>query len=293
MKKIILSLLMLTLGLIASVHADSFTDIQIGARPQGMGGAFVAVADDANALYWNPAGIIQNGYIEVTAMRSMPLLETENPDILTNDYVAYSQPLGLRYGFGFSWLRNAAKLEEGSSKNINKMTEDIYCFSFALLGTSNFFIGITFKRLVIDTNTKIGSRAGLGFDFGILYKVTDYISFGALFRNLATNVKNEKVSSTIRLGTAIKFRKDLLLAFDVNGKEGINGKKGTTYLYHFGLEKHFGPHLALRIGSNKNYNLSFGLGFTYNIWNLDYAYYKCNDDLDYFHRLAFSMHFSE
>ena len=29
----------------------------VGARAEGMGGAFVAVADDASAVYWNPAGI--------------------------------------------------------------------------------------------------------------------------------------------------------------------------------------------------------------------------------------------
>jgi hypothetical protein len=30
---------------------------QVGERSQGMGGAFVAVADDASAVYWNPAGL--------------------------------------------------------------------------------------------------------------------------------------------------------------------------------------------------------------------------------------------
>src|SRR5688572_18945412 len=29
----------------------------VGSRAEGMGGAFVAVADDASAVYWNPAGI--------------------------------------------------------------------------------------------------------------------------------------------------------------------------------------------------------------------------------------------
>ena len=29
----------------------------VGARARGMGGAFVAVADDASATWWNPAGL--------------------------------------------------------------------------------------------------------------------------------------------------------------------------------------------------------------------------------------------
>jgi len=34
-----------------------FLKINIGARATGMGGSFTAVADDASAVYWNPAGI--------------------------------------------------------------------------------------------------------------------------------------------------------------------------------------------------------------------------------------------
>src|SRR3954454_12123400 len=34
----------------------------IGVRAQGMGGAFTAVADDATATWWNPAGLAGGAY---------------------------------------------------------------------------------------------------------------------------------------------------------------------------------------------------------------------------------------
>lgn len=37
--------------------AAEFLQIGVGGRATGMGGAFVAVSDDASSLYWNPAGI--------------------------------------------------------------------------------------------------------------------------------------------------------------------------------------------------------------------------------------------
>lgn len=46
---------MLLLAASAPVHAQVFESL--GVRALGMGGAFVAVADDATATYWNPAGL--------------------------------------------------------------------------------------------------------------------------------------------------------------------------------------------------------------------------------------------
>ena len=40
--------------------AAQFLKIGVGARAAGMGESFVAVSNDASALYWNPAGITQS-----------------------------------------------------------------------------------------------------------------------------------------------------------------------------------------------------------------------------------------
>jgi hypothetical protein len=43
-------------SLLAGDYAADFTRIGVGARPLAMGGAYVAIANDASASYWNPAG---------------------------------------------------------------------------------------------------------------------------------------------------------------------------------------------------------------------------------------------
>lgn len=58
-KKILVLLLVLAF---ASQSASAL----FGTRPMGMGGAFTAVSDDANAPYWNPAGLALNPEVSIT-----------------------------------------------------------------------------------------------------------------------------------------------------------------------------------------------------------------------------------
>ena len=43
----------------AQLFAGGFQINEHGAKAMGMGGAFTAVANDASAIYWNPAGLTQ------------------------------------------------------------------------------------------------------------------------------------------------------------------------------------------------------------------------------------------
>src|SRR5688572_28303308 len=62
------------LGLPPLAGAQSMDSV--GTRAQGMGGAFVGVADDASAVYWNPAGLAGGAYfslvVDGNTARSVP-----------------------------------------------------------------------------------------------------------------------------------------------------------------------------------------------------------------------------
>ncbi len=96
MKKFFILLTTLALGLSFATRSYAVSEAAVlsllispGARAAGMGEAFVAVADDATATYWNPAGLaFQTGH-EITLMHSnwLPSLVSD----MFYDFLAYRQ----------------------------------------------------------------------------------------------------------------------------------------------------------------------------------------------------------
>ena len=79
---------------------------QPGARSAAFGGSFVAVADDANAIFLNPSGVAQLSGMEFTAMyaRLYPWIKG---DKFQERLAGYAVPINLRsighLGFGLGW----------------------------------------------------------------------------------------------------------------------------------------------------------------------------------------------
>jgi len=67
----------------------------VGARPAAMGESFVAVADDGNAAYWNPAGLPSLRSHEIQSMVA-DLFGTG----ITNSYLSYTIPFTDRFAAG-------------------------------------------------------------------------------------------------------------------------------------------------------------------------------------------------
>lgn len=90
----------------ATKYAGAFMADGGGARALGMGSAFVAVADDASATFWNPAGLMSLQKRQVLAMHSERF-----GDLIDRDFASYVHPLRGEQGswshgaFGFSIIR--------------------------------------------------------------------------------------------------------------------------------------------------------------------------------------------
>ncbi len=73
----------------------------VGTRAAGMGGAFVAVADDASAAYWNPAGFASGNLFTMVIDRATTTIGHAQPDGAATDsglLVSLGMPaLGLSY----------------------------------------------------------------------------------------------------------------------------------------------------------------------------------------------------
>jgi long-chain fatty acid transport protein len=72
MKKLVLLLSILVLSM--SAFANGLSLNSIGPKALSMGGAFVALADDGTAIYWNPAGLVdQPTMINLAATDIVPI----------------------------------------------------------------------------------------------------------------------------------------------------------------------------------------------------------------------------
>ena len=100
-------LVLLIVLVLVLINEGSRCQVPIGARPLGMGESFVAVADDANAISWNPAGLVQLRQQAINGMY------TDLYGIgLVHSYLSYILPLTDQHVIGIDWYSLGYEDEE-------------------------------------------------------------------------------------------------------------------------------------------------------------------------------------
>ena len=94
--------LSLTSQVNAGKYAAEFLRIGVGSRALGIGGAFVAIADDGTASYWNPAGLasLRKHQLSLSHVQMFDNLAHHN-------FANCSFKVGSNIGLGVSWIRLA------------------------------------------------------------------------------------------------------------------------------------------------------------------------------------------
>ncbi len=171
--------------------AAPFLNIDVGARAAAMGGAFVAVTNDATAMYWNPSGIARIPTFEAVFNNARWIAD------VSFNYAALVMPLGNIGTFGANATFLTMDDMERTTINQPDGTGELfdagsYAFglSYARNITDRFAIGFNFKYI----NEKIynSSAIGMAFDVGTIFDTPLYgLKLGMSITNYGTKMQME------------------------------------------------------------------------------------------------------
>ncbi len=270
-------------------------DLGSSARARGMGNAFVGVADDPSAVFYNPAGLttLTTWHLSLLYDRKSRygVPENENP-FLASGVMALPIRENLRIG--------VSGCQSGSwSDPTQVVTNNIGQLSLSTQVNDRVSIGFSGKFLY---NSNFGEKEGADFDLGILYRPARSFSVGIVAENLLATDMRPEVSATSspsgystrkgKVGLCYVYDdKDFLtrIAFDLVIGDARQPVKKTYAQESFGIEHWVFDQkktsFALRGGYTlgKDYELdyeqpSFGCGLRYRgkevFVQIDYSWQK-------------------
>lgn len=276
------------LALAEDNHAFTTFRAGVGARALAMGGAYTAVADDATAGYWNPAGLTGIERFNLSSMIAANMSYDRQ-----YNYVALGYNFG-RAGWGaFSWVNggiNDISKTDGEFHPLGTFNADEHGFLFSYGNKMNKLnVGMTFKvgYQKIDTY----SKTGVGFDVGLKYLLTDNVHLGVTARDLGTKIGRDEVPANFNLGIAAFAFEGFTFAADVQKIQHRSNAivhLGSEYDYEFATN-YFG---AVRAGVNDG-KFTVGAGLTVmGKYSLDYAYVtEAENFLGENHRVSLTLSF--
>lgn len=263
-------------------HALPFLRTGVGARAYGLGNAYSALAGDATAGFWNPAGLSRISKWSFSSMLSADMAADRNFNYLA---LAGSFKWG---SLGASWVNagiSDVKLSNGT-------TED-YMDNYFLLSYANcskaFHWGVSF----VIANNKVAEKTGVGGDIGIQIDLTDEARFGLVAQSLGLKVDEDKTPFNIRLGLAVTPTALSGFSFPVEiqktqGVDDIVFRIGGEYLHRFDNADYAA---ALRGGVDDG-EFAIGAGLFFRQFGFDYAYVTDKEDfLGENHRFSLTGNF--
>lgn len=265
----------------------AFVDTYWGVRALGMGGAYTAVGDDANAPLYNISGIAFATQQEVTLMGSRLFAGVEGVEIAAN-YFGYVYPIAPEWG--------AIAVAWSSTSVPGLRREDTFNFGYArmlndIMRIDNEFVelsaGVNLKYLMQETKFDEedadldSSKGAMTADIGVMAKFANGIGIGYSSKYLVPAdigyLEKDEVKNVNVLG--LSYYNDMLPYVKIpyfTVAADIVFRDNDTFL-KMGAETYLiDGRLALRLGGRKE-AFDFGFGYSFLFGNdtaltVDYAF---------------------
>ncbi|OGR64564.1 MAG: hypothetical protein A2X31_08410 [Elusimicrobia bacterium GWB2_63_22] len=286
----------------AGTTTADFLNLPVGARAAAMGGAYSAVAEEASAIYWNPAGLVQIPKLSAVFMRAQYVED------ISYQYAAYAHRLNYDSVLAASILMTdigSIDRTDVSGNTLGAFTprDQVFTLSYskAVLEFSDkdidVSIGVSAKYI---RSTIVESAKAYAGDIGIMtYNFGDIpYRLAVTATNMGGGLKYAEESNplplTLKLGGAINPFRNMLVAADV-----VFPKSNRPNVL-FGAELATAPNeltrLCVRGGLNAQQirdgltGFSMGLGATLHFFSLDYAFVPMGE-LGTTHRISLTFDF--
>jgi len=299
----------------AGTTAAPFLKIGVGARAVALGENFVALANDASALYWNPAGITQLDKISFSATHTNWFAGITHGAVTLAVPFNDESAIGLEVTYLTSGDIEQTTLQEQEGNGIFYDATDFSMgLTYARMLTDKFSVAV--KGKYIQQSIFNEEASTFAFDFGTLYK-TDFkgMTIGMNMTNFGGNMQMDgndlsvtredpltgQIVETVlktgqwplpilfRVGVAVNIM-DNMEGFVTNSENRITLAIDGTHpndnneTLGLGLEYEWNELLALRTGYKNNHDVqdfSFGGGLKLRMAgvkvSIDYAYADYND----------------
>ena len=259
-----------------------------GARAQGLGNSFVAVADNADAVFANPAGLGQVTQRQVAYTNVSLLYAGIEGDDLGQHVVSYAQPLGDKLGLGLGYERIGSSL----------MSENGAFVSLSYQVERRLQVGLSAKYLfwsvgsIPDDEGRADplsnqSAGNVGVDLGLLWQSpVQGAQVGVLLKNInQPNVAYGEVAGDpdagalpmdVHVGVGYRLSSQSLVSVQYVRRD-LTGE-GSDHGLVVGGETQLVEGLLLRAGGRRlleedaGGGLNAGLGYQWNQLVFDYAY---------------------
>ncbi len=246
------------------LQAAAFESLGLGARSAAMGGSFVAVFDDYQSVFYNPAGL---GKQKEKTLHS----EYRSPyglGLLRYISTGYVHPGVGKGTVGLSWLR----MDTVGDASYIDYSENTLIFSYGTSLFSPFYIGVNGKYY--RAHSTIGA-SGMGLDFGLGYQWRG-ITLGAALQDLNRTMiswdsgAKDRIPLRLRTGISTRPWKETLVSAQVQWED--QEKRS----HHLGFEQGlYRRALFLRFGGverDNDWRFSWGIGLRVKQFTFDYAW---------------------